>query len=157
VETQGGAPAGSVQQVLKWDNAGQTFETWSHEYGFGDNFATQPGDFILLMLSPAAPASVTFSGAQPAPGAVSFDLLAGQPSPDCTLNFISLPFDQSALSTADLLSDDIGGVLQALDWDATNQSFVTWSNEHGFGDNFPTSAGYPYLVCLDHTGPAQWP
>jgi hypothetical protein len=26
-----------------------------------------------------------------------------------------------------------------------------------FGDNFPTTPGYPYVVCLDATAPALWP
>jgi hypothetical protein len=157
IETQGGAPFGSVQQLLKWNNASQLFDSWSHEFGYGDNFATATGDYILLVLSPDAPASVTFTGRQPGPGEVAFALLPGQPSPACALNMLSLPFDQAGLTNADQLSDDIGGVLQALDWDGGTQSFLTWSNEFGFGDNFPTSVGYPYIVCLDNTAPTQWP
>lgn len=26
-----------------------------------------------------------------------------------------------------------------------------------FGDNFPTTVGHPYVVCLDATAPAVWP
>jgi hypothetical protein len=157
IETHGAAPFGSVQQLLQWDAPSQTFRAWSHEFGFGDNFATQTGDYIFLMLTDEAPTSVTFVGTAPAPGSLSFALVPGQPSPDCALNFLSLPLDQAALMDADALSDDIGGVLQALDWDAAAQTFLAWSNEFSFGDNFPTTPGYPYIVCLDDTAPTVWP
>jgi hypothetical protein len=160
IEAQGGSPPGSVQQLLKWEASGQTFLSWSHEFGFGDNVATETGDFIFLLLTASAPSSVTFTGPMPAPGAVQFALVPGQPAPACALNFISLPFDQAALTTADLLSDDIGGVLQALDWSVSFQNFLAWSNDPGpggFGDNFATTPGHPYIVCLDNTAPTVWP
>jgi N-acetylneuraminic acid mutarotase len=157
IEGQGEARPGSVAQLLKWDNALQTFLAWSHEFGFGDNFALATGDAVMLVLASDAPASVTFTGRMPAPGEVQFSLTAGQPSPNCALNFISLPFDQGQLTNADQLSDDIGGVLQALDWDGAIQNFLAWSNEFGFGDNFATAPGYPYVVCVDDSVPALWP
>jgi hypothetical protein len=157
VEAQGGSPPGSVQQLLKWHAPSQNFLSWSHEFQFGDNFSTQTGDYVFLLLSGSAPSSVTLTGRVPSPGEVQFALTPGQPSPGCFLNMLSLPFDQSALTNADQLSDDIGGVLQALSWDTPNQNFLTWSNEFGFGDNFATAPGQPYIVCLDNTAPTLWP
>jgi hypothetical protein len=83
----------------------------------------------------------------------------------CALNFLSLPLDQSiasAITSADQLSDDIGvpdvTVTQALDWSTPIQNFLAWSNEFNFGDNFATTIGYPYIVCLSNSGvPPSWP
>jgi hypothetical protein len=162
IEAQGPAPVpfGTIKQLLKWDAFLGNFFAWSHEFGFGDNFAVNMGDYVFLIVTPSAPAWVSFVGRVPVPGEVSFALADGT-ALDCALNFITLPFDQAALSTADLLSDDIGTpdqtVVQALDWDAPLQNFLAWSNLFGFGDNFATCIGYPYIVCLDNTAPAFWP
>jgi hypothetical protein len=48
--------------------------------------------------------------------------------------------------------------LQALYWESAFQNFFVWSNEFGFGDDFPTTVGYPYIVCLSNSGvPPSWP
>jgi hypothetical protein len=162
IETAGPAPVpfGTVAQLLKWNAPTQNFLAWSHEFGFGDNFTLGVGDYVFLVLDDHAPAWTSFVGRVPNPGAVLFSLAAGLPSA-CALNFFSLPFDQAAFSTADLLADDIGipdmTVDQALDWDASVQSFLAWANEFGFGDNFLTTIGYPYIVCVDDTAPPTWP
>jgi len=156
IETQGGTGFGSVQQLLKWDNGLQNFLAWSHEFGFGDNFPVALGDYVFLVTS-GGPASVTFYGRTPEANELSFDLTPGPSAADCVLNFLSLPFDKASLVNADQLSDDIGGVVQALDWESDLQAFLAWSNVGGFGDNFPTTVGYPYIVCLDETAPASWP
>jgi hypothetical protein len=162
VETEGGVPFATVQQLLKWDPFLGNFLAWSHEFGFGDNFAVNMGDYVFLTINQNAPAWVSFVGRVPLPGEVVFALAPQGANPDCALNFITLPFDQASLTTADLLSDDIGipdtTVVQALDWDASLQNFLAWANLFGFGDNFPTAIGYPYIVCLANTGvPPQWP
>lgn len=156
IEGEGSAPFGSVKQLLKWEAAFQNFFAWSHEFGFGDNFALQPGDYVFLVLDENAPALVGFVGQVPAPGGVTFSLTPGAAS-GCALNFLSLPLDHPEIADADQLSDSIGGVVQALDWDAATQTFLTWSNEFGFGDLFPTTIGYPYIVCLNDAAPAGWP
>jgi hypothetical protein len=161
IETEGGAPFASVRQLLKWEPFSQNFFAWSHEFGFGDNFALNLGDYIFVVMDENAPTLASFVGRVPQPGEVSFALAAGVPG-QCALNFLSLPLDQAALATANALSDDIGvpdvTVTQALDWDAATQTFVAWSNEFGFGDDFATTIGYPYIVCLSDTGvPPSWP
>jgi hypothetical protein len=156
VELQGGTGFGSVQQVLKWSAPTQSFLAWSHEFQFGDNFTLALGDYVFLVTN-GGPSSVTFTGRRPNSGEVRFNLTAGQPAPDCALNFLSLPYDRAQLDTADELSDDVGGVVQALDWHTPVQNFLAWSNQFGFGDNFTTTVGYPYAVCLDNTAPAMWP
>lgn len=161
IENEGGVPSATVRQLLKWDASRQTFLAWNHKFGFGDNFAIITGDFILATLNQDAPPVTTFVGRVPEPGEVSFRLSPGT-ARGCALNFISLPFDQEALTTADQLSDAIGvpdaTVVQALDWDATRQAPLIWLNVFGFGNNFPTTPGFPYIVCLSDSGvPPIWP
>ncbi|MER3545469.1 MAG: hypothetical protein C4311_12950 [Chloroflexota bacterium] len=161
IEGEGGVPFATVRQLLKWDVSRQTFLAWDHRFGFGDNFAITTGDFILATLSQDAPLVTTFVGRVPEPGEVSFRLSPGT-ARGCALNFISLPFDQGALTTADQLSDAIGipdtTVAQALDWDAMRQTPLVWLNVFGLGNNFPATPGLPYIVCLSDTGvPSIWP
>jgi hypothetical protein len=81
------------------------------------------------------------------------------------MNLLSLPFGLTQVTNADQLSDAIGtpnppgpaSVVQALDWYAPVQNFLAWSNQFNFGDNFPTTIGYPYIVCLTDTAPRIWP
>jgi hypothetical protein len=155
-ETHGAAPFGTVRQLLRWEAQGQYFLAWSHEFGFGYNFSLQPGDYLLMVVDENMPELVSLVGRVPEAGEVSFNLAAGL-AYLCGLNFVSLPLDHPEITNADELSDAIGGVIQALDWDAATQSFLAWSNEFGFGDNFATTVGYPYIVCLDDTAPAVWP
>jgi len=108
---------------------------------------------------------VTFTGRPPAPGEVRFNLTPGQPSPNCAMNFLSLPLHHPEITNADQLADAIGipsppgpaTVLQALDWSGPAQSYMAWSNEFNFGDNFATLPGYPYVVCVTDTAPPIWP
>jgi hypothetical protein len=152
----------SVRQLLKWEPITQNFLAWSHEFQFGDNFPTVVGDYIFLLLDDTAPALAGFVGLVPAPGSVRFDLVQGTAT-QCALNFLSLPLDRASITTADLLADSIGTgnppgpatVLQDLDWDAPSQNFFAWSNEFGFGDNFATIIGYPYIVCMGPQAPGE--
>jgi hypothetical protein len=164
IEAQSGMPFGAMQQVLKWDAPTQRFLAWSHEFGFGDSFPLALGDAVFLLTS-GGPTSSTFTAHRPNPGEVSFALTPGQPSPDCALNFLSLPLDHPEIANADQLSDAIGtpsppgppSVLQALDWEPSFQLFFSWSNQSNFGDLFPTTIGYPYIVCLSDDAPPGWP
>jgi hypothetical protein len=85
-----------------------------------------------------------------------------------TLNDIALPLDASASGLVDAESlalwiegeggAPVGSIRQLLKWDAFLSNFLAWSHEFGFGDNFPTTIGYPYIVCLSDTGvPPSWP
>jgi hypothetical protein len=157
IEMQGGAPVGSVRQLLKWNPDFGGFVAWSHSFGFGDNFPVVLGDFIILALRDDAPSSVTLVGRTPFPGELEYDLVRRDPPTNCALNFLSLPLDQPQLHNADQLSDDIEGVVQALDWMASSQNLAAWSNRFNFGDNFPTIPGHPYIVCLEDSGSSHWP
>jgi hypothetical protein len=153
---EAGGTEGAVKQLLKWDVATQTFLAYSHEYGYGDNFEVKLGDVVLLIME-GGPADVTLEGRKPDPGEVQYTLTASQPGTECALNFISLPFDQAHITDADLLSDAIGGVVQALDWDEGMQMYQAWSNLYGYGDNFAVQPGHAYMVCLDQSTPQLWP
>jgi hypothetical protein len=155
----------SVQQVRKWDATTQSFIAWSHVFQFGDRFATTVGDYYDLVLDETAPPLAGFVGLVPEPGSVSFALVGGSAG-QCNFNFLSLPLDRATITSADQLADNIGTpnppgpptALQALDWNAPLETFLAWSNEFNFGDNFSTRIGYPYVVCLSDTGvPIQWP
>jgi hypothetical protein len=151
-----------VLQVLKWDPVLQSFLAWSNEFGFGDNFPTEVGDYIFAGVDASAPSVASFVGLVPDPGSVAFNLVQGSAT-SCALNFLSIPLDQASITTADVLADSIGNpnppgpatVLQALDWDAPSQNFLAWSNEFGFGDNFATTIGYAYIVCIGPQAPAE--
>jgi subtilisin family serine protease len=146
--------AAHVLQALKWDPVLQTFLAWSNEFNFGDNFPTETGDYVFLLVDGSVAPVASFVGIVPNPGSVHFDLVPGTATA-CNLNFLSLPLDRADLTNADQFSDDIGGVLQSLDWDAPLQNFLAWSNEFGFGDNFPTTIGYPYVVCMGPQAPGE--
>lgn len=145
-----------ISQLLKWDATLGLFLAWSVQGGFGENFGVQTGDFIYLIGDNGLIPVASFVGVIPPPGSVHFRLTLGAAN-DCSMNLLSLPLDRSDLTTADELSDDIGGVVQALDWDAALQMFLVWSNIGGFGENFETRIGHPYTVCLDNTAPGVWP
>jgi hypothetical protein len=164
IETQGGAPFGSVVQLLKWEPTIQNFMAWSHEFGFGENFTIAAGDYLFITLDENAPAVTTFVGRVPQPGEVSFPLTPGTPS-DCAINFMSLPMHLGNITTADQLADAVGtpnppgppSVIQSLDWLAPIQNFQVWSNQFNFGDNFTTPIGHPYILCTGVNVPATWP
>jgi hypothetical protein len=165
IETEGGAPFGAVRQVVKFDAASQTIIAWSHEFGFGDNFPLNTGDYIFLIVDENAPSLASFVGDVPAPGAVNFALTPGNPSLGCVMNLISLPLDHPEITDADLLADSIGApnppgpptTWQVLDWLAHYQVFVGFTNLYNYGSPFATTVGYPYVVCLDETAPPSWP
>jgi len=158
-------PFGTVKQLLKWDAVTQSFMAWSHEFGYGDNFPVQLGDYVYVSLDEHAPSAASFVGRVPLMGELHFSLTPGTAT-DCGMNFLSLPLDHPEITNADELSDAIGTsnppgpatVIQALDWLAPLQSLAAWSNEFGFGDNFATTIGYPYTVCLSTNNvPPIWP
>jgi hypothetical protein len=154
-----------VLQVMKWDPTLQAFLVWSNQFNFGDNFATAVGDYYFLLLDANAPTVASLVGIVPPPGSLHFTLTRAQPGGDCLPNLITLPLDHAHITNADQLADAIGtpnppgppSVIQTFDWRNDLQNFLAWSNAFGFGDNFPTQVGYPYLVCLSDTAPLIWP
>jgi hypothetical protein len=148
----------STLQYRDWDAPTQTWIAWSREFGFGENFALSAqrrGLPMFVDVGASGPSVATIVGVIPQ-ASIQFTLTAGTAS-ECALNLISLPLAKANLTDADLLSDDIGGVIQALDWRTPNQDFQAWSNEFGFGDNFATRVFEPYFVCLGADAPTTWP
>jgi hypothetical protein len=68
-----------------------------------------------------------------------------------------LPLDATTVVSASGLSDAVGGVEQALEWDAASQTFDYWLPEISFGTDFPLRPGYPYHLCLKTDAPPSWP
>lgn len=147
---------GGVQQVLKWNADTQTYEFWLPEFGFETNFRLQTGEAYWVQLDHTAPAVASFVGDVPPQDSVQFNL-AGT-SPICKLHDISLPLDQSAITTASQLADALGDdVEQVLKWNPATHTFVGWLPKMGRGTNFATRTGYPYHVCLSAGDPITWP
>jgi hypothetical protein len=138
----------SVQQVLHWDAASQTFEFWLPAFGFGTNFAVLPGEAYWLALDPAAPAVVSFVGGVPAQDAISFSMIGN--GTICQQNEFILPLDQPGILFATDLTADMsaGNPEQMLQWDESSQTYEFWLPDFGFGTDFPTRPGYPYHACL---------
>jgi hypothetical protein len=93
----------------------------------------------------------------PPQGTVRFDLVSYGSS--CQFNEISLPLDQTGITSAAQLAEAIGTtyVEQVLFWRPDVNAFEFWLPEISFGTNFATRVGYPYHVCLKPGAPSVWP
>ena len=162
-----------TQQLLTWDSTLQAFDFYVPdpivEDGWGNNFELTVGMPVMVQVG-TTPGTFSLVGNVPPKtgnlGAVQFSLVGGTP---CKWNFISLPLDQDSITNAQQLADaidvKIGGgidhVEQLLLWDATStvQAFDFYVPdpivEDGWGNNFETKIGYPYLVCVNAS--AVWP
>ena len=140
----------SAKSVVKWDSAQQKYVTYSG--GLGD-FALETGGAYFILVDSTSSDVLSFVGDVPAQGSINFTFVKGT-STECKYNTISLPLDQSQITTASELMSDIGGVDSVIKWDATQQKYITYSG--GLGD-FSVSIGYPYFVCLDDQAPDTWP
>lgn len=150
--------AGSgVIQVAHWDATSQIYETWNTDFGgYGTNFPLAVGEAYWLVLDTTASSIISFVGDVPAAGSVTFNFVNAAA---CQFNEFSLPLDQSTITSASQLATAIGAsVVQVAQWDATSQIFLTWNTDFGgYGTDFPTKIGYPYLVCLTTGAPSTWP
>lgn len=142
----------SVSAVVKWDATNQAYVTYTPG-GPGD-FALETAGAYFLLLDNTADDVLSLVGDVPDQGSISFSLVKDTGS-GCKYNTISLPLDQDQITLASELATDIGGVDAVIKWDATGQSYVTYT-PGGPGD-FAVSIGYPYFVCLDNSAPANWP
>ena len=147
----------SVRQVLHWYPSAQAYEFWLPEISFGTNFQTRAGEVYWVQVDDTAPAILSFIGPVPPQGAVRFDLVSDGPS--CQFNEISLPLDQTGITSAAQVAEALGvaNVEQVLSWHPDVNAFEFWLPEIRFGTNFATRAGYPYHVCLKSGVPTLWP
>lgn len=145
-----------VKQVLTWNANAQTYLSWDMVLQDGDNFSLQTGGVYWLLLDNTAANIVSFVGDVPAQGAIHFNLVRPSGS-GCLLNDISIPLDQSGITTPQGLADSIGNVAQVLQWNASAQTFLSWDVDLQDGDNFTIKIGYPYRVCLKAGGVTTWP
>jgi hypothetical protein len=156
------AIAGSgVLQVARWDATSQIYQTWNTDFGgYGTNFPLLVGEAYWLVLSGDASNVISFVGDVPPQtgqqGAVTFNFVNSSP---CKFNQFSLPLDKSSITNALQLAASIGsGVVYVGQWNATSQIFETWNTDFGgYGTNFATRIGYPYVACLATGAPATWP
>lgn len=138
-----------VVQVLKWDPNNQILRTYNVGLPFG-NFAVSPGDNLFIIANSGAPDSVTWVGEVPEVGAVVNTIAVNG------LNFITVPLDQSQITTASQLAAEVGGVSQVFYWDANAQLMRTYNVGLPFG-NFAVQAGHPYGLRTNGNAPTQWP
>jgi hypothetical protein len=143
-----------VQQILAWDAANGFYLQYIPGAG-GDPFNLVVGGVYWLELDSTSGNIVSFVGDVPAPTTVDFDLQRPT-SGDCLWNEISIPLDQSSITTPQGLADSITNVEQVLQWDAANQFFLQYIPGSG-GDPIPMKIGYPYLVCLQPGSKVVWP
>lgn len=122
----------------------------------GNNFALNTGQGYFVYTPGSGPTVFTTAGGVPEPGSISFSIVRGAVG-DCQLNLISLPLDQSGITTADGLATAIGGVPVISQWIAAAGGFD--SRIVGLiGNNFVTRIGYPYWPCADTSGGGPtWP
>ena len=142
-----------VAQVLEWNPSTGTYLQYIPGLG-GDNPALKVGGVYWVELDSSADTVVSFVGDVPDQGSVSFALV--RPTSGCTYNDISLPLDQSAITTAQELADAVGNVEQVLAWNPTTNSFLQYIPGLG-GDDIDMKIGYPYELCLQSGGATTWP
>ena len=157
----GAAPDGPVHQVLRFNAASQTYETWLPEFRMERISLSQLAESIGCCWTIRDPTLAVFSivGDVPAQQSITFSLVGS--SGTCKYNEISIPLDKSDVPNADELAIDIntaaGGqiVEQVLRFNAQAQTFETWLPEFQDGENFQVKVGYSYHVCLK--GNVVWP
>lgn len=143
-----------VQQVLSWNPNTSSYLSYVPGLG-GDNFNLAVGGAYWLELDSTAGSIVSFVGDVPAQGTIK-NTLVRPASGNCVYNDISIPLDQSSVTTPQQLADAIGNVEQVLQWNATTQSFLQFVPGLG-GDTFNVKIGYPYTVCLQPGSSTTWP
>lgn len=148
-----------VVQVLKWNPEIQSFDSYvpGVSPSFLD-FELEVGGSYFLELDNTSGTVFSIVGDVPDPEEVFFGLTKGTSATDCAFNSLSIPLDQSGITKASELAADIGGVVQVLQWDAGIQSFSSYvPGVSGEFLDFDVRIGYPYFICVNDTGPAQWP
>jgi hypothetical protein len=144
-----------VYMVVRHDAATQGIE-WRLPGLAGTNFPVEVGGAYFLSLDTTAPGVVSLVGNVPARDEIEFVLARPQTGEACTYNFLSVPLHRDDLTQADALAAAVGGVHTVSRHDAETQELVV-RVPGGAGSNFPVRAGHPYIVCLEETGPSQWP
>lgn len=150
-----------ITEISKWNPAFQVFETWYSEFNDGDLFSVETGDALWILANSSSNNVVSFVGDVPPQtgqtGAVQFDLVGGTP---CKLNAISIPLDQSSITTQSELVTALGGypdVEEISKWNAEFQVYETWYAEFDDGDSFEVKVGHPFFICLSGTASPSWP
>jgi hypothetical protein len=146
---------GGVYMVMRYDAPLQTI-VWRIPGVGGTNFGLVTGGAYYLYVDPPAPSVVTFVGGVPVLGSVQFALTRPPDSSSYRYNYITVPLQKTALTTADQLAADIGGVYMVLRYDAPAQT-LQWRIPGVGGTNFPVRVGYPYILQVKNTAPPVWP
>jgi hypothetical protein len=160
IETVTGKTVIAIQQ---WNTAGQNYTTYLREDN-DVNFALNVGAAYRLALGGGG-SGVTWSlvGDVPAPSQFTYTLLETAGS---DFNWIMLPLDKNAVTTAAQLADDIEAdssgtvtVVAVQQWNVAGQNYTTYLHEDN-DVNFDVKIGYPYRITVDVATPntsVTWP
>lgn len=146
---------GGVKKVVRFDAVSQSFKTHTVG-GIFNNFSLVVGGAYFIEVDSTVSTTLSFVGAVPEQGSVTFGLAQGTSPTDCKYNAISIPLDRSDITNAAGLATAIGGVSKVTRWDASSQSFKTHTVGAPF-NNFTVTIGIPFFVCVNSTGPVSWP
>ncbi len=145
----------SVKKIVRFDPSIQGFKT--HTVGGSlNNFDLTIGGAYFIEVDSTSANALSFVGNVPAQGSVTFSLTRGSTPTDCRYNAISIPLDRADITNAAGLATAIGGISKVVRWDASIQGFRTHT-VGGSLNNFGTSIGQPYFVCVNGNGPTSWP
>jgi len=154
----------NVVNIRQWITGTQSYQTSSKPFSL-NNFQLQAGGVYVVLLDASSPITTfTVLGNVPPPSQTTPQGTSGRvqyalkgESPNCQYNMITVPLDRPDLNTAKLLAQAIGNVSNIRQWKANTQSYQTSSSPFTF-NNFSTTIGYPYVVCLTAGANGQiWP
>lgn len=158
----GSSTGRTVATLEQWNAVGQNYQTYLHQFGIGDFPLTVGGVYRIAMSGGGGNVVWSLVGDVPDPSQFTYTL---RETAGSDLNWIMLPLDKGAITTASALAADIqlnssGAVTVSTveQWNVAGQNYLTYVHAIGVGD-FVVKIGYPYRVTVDvATGSsATWP
>ena len=147
-----GNDIGVCDVISKWDAAGQGWISTSYvpPMGWMGDFALDSG--YPYMINVTAAVDVYIAGDLPTPPTFNLVITGGT-----DLNLIMLPLNQSSLSMASALGNDIGVCDVISKWDAAGQGWISASYvpPMGWMGDFAIGIGDPLMVNV--TANTTWP
>jgi hypothetical protein len=140
-----------VDTIEQWNPIGQNYSTYSHSINIGD-FTLSTGGSYRLSVTTDGVVNWSLVGSVPAASTFTYTL---HETASSDFNWIMVPLDKSAITTASQLADDIevnssGTVtVQTVEtWNMAGQNYQSYIASIDLGD-FPVKPGYPYRVTVD--------
>ena len=154
----------TVLAIREWNAAAQNYTRYDHVEGDGSFLLTVGGAYRLNLGAGGGDLTWSLVGDVPAPSKFTYTL---QETVGSDFNWIMLPLDKDAVTTAIQLADDIEAdssgtvdVLTVQEWNVAGQNYTRYDDVEGDG-SFPVRIGYPYRVTIDiagvSSGSVTWP